>query len=183
MDTKTYLIETATSLFQKKGYMTVGLTELLQACDISKGAFYHHFPLGKEQLLITCLEALNDMISQDMQSIFDTYDTTREALLAVLDKLIDAYDTEGTIVGYTFTSIVSEMGSLSENVRIACERVYERIEQIIAHKLEQDGLTTDEAMQRAQLITASIEGGIMLSLTKKTSRPLHIISQQLGQII
>src|SRR5690606_1895493 len=107
--------------------------------------------------------------------IFDTYDTTRVALLAVLDKLIDAYDTEGTIVGYTFTSIVSEMGSLSENVRIACERVYERIEQMIAHKLEQDGLAADEIRQRALLITATIEGGIVLSLTKKTSRPLHII--------
>jgi len=181
MDTKTYIIETATALFQKKGYMSVGLTELLQTCNISKGAFYHHFPLGKEQLLITCLETINQMISQDMKIIFDTYDTTREAILAVLDKLIHAYDTNGTIVGYTFTSIVSEMGTLSENVRLACEGVYENIERIIAHKLEKEGIASVEAKQQALLITVTIEGGIMLSLTKRTSGPLRIISQQLGR--
>lgn len=181
MDTKTFIIETATTLFQKKGYMSVGLTELLQACNISKGAFYHHFPLGKEQLLITCLETLSEMISQDMKSIFDTYVSTQEAISAVLDKLINAYNTQGTIVGYTFTSIVSEMGTLSENVRLACEGVYRNIERIIAQKLVQEGHTSDEAAQQALLITATIEGGIMLSLTKKTSEPLRIISQQLGQ--
>ena len=181
MDTKTYIIETATTLFQKKGYMTVGLTELLHACNISKGAFYHHFPLGKEQLLITCLETLNQVISQDMHNIFSSYETTGEAVKAVLQKLIDAYDTEGTIVGYTFTSIVSEMGSLSENVRLACEHMYENIERIIAHKLQQEGIPYDEAKQQALLITATIEGGIMLTLTKKTSKPLQTISQQLSQ--
>lgn len=183
MDKKTYIIETATALFQEKGYLSVGLTELLQACNISKGAFYHHFPLGKEQLLITCLETISEMISQDMKRIFETYETTLEAMSAVLDRLINAYDTEGTIIGYTFTSIVSEMGFLSENVRLACERVYENIERKISLKLEGDGMPPDEASQRAQLIAATVEGGIILSLTKKTSRPLRIISQQLGQII
>lgn len=183
MDKKSYIIETATSLFQEKGYMSVGLTELLQACNVSKGAFYHHFPLGKEQLLITCLETISEMISQDMHSIFGTYDTTLESMLAVLNKLANAYDTEGIIVGYTFTSIVSEMGFLSENVRLACERVYENIEQIIAHKLEQEGLASEKARQRALLVAATVEGGIMLSLTKKTSKPLRTISQQLGQIL
>jgi Transcriptional regulator len=180
MDKKTFIIEVATALFQKKGYMGVGLNELLQACDISKGAFYHYFPLGKEQLLITCLEALSQMISQDMSNIFDTCDTTQEALTVVINKLIDAYNNDGTIVGYTFTSIVSEMGALSENVRLACDRLYENYERIIARKLEQEGMSADEARQHALFITAALEGGIMLSLTKRTSQPLQIIVQQLG---
>ncbi|GFN32946.1 TetR/AcrR family transcriptional regulator [Paenibacillus xylaniclasticus] len=183
MDKKTYIIEVATALFQKKGYMGVGLSELLQACDISKGAFYHYFPLGKEQLLVTCLEALGQVIVQDMESIFGGNRSTQEALSVVLDKLIQLYDNEGTIASYTFTSIVSEMGALSENVRSACERVYENYERIIARKLEQEGMSTDEARQHALFIIATLEGGIMLSLTKKTSQPLRMISQQLGRIL
>jgi TetR/AcrR family transcriptional repressor of lmrAB and yxaGH operons len=183
MDKKTYIIEVATSLFQKKGYMGVGLNELLQACNISKGALYHYFPLGKEQILIACLETLSQIISQDMEIIFDTYETAQEALSALLDKLINSYDNDGTIIGYTFTSIVSEMGSLSENVRLACEGVYENIEHIIARKFELEGMASDEARRQALLITATVEGGIMLSLTKKTSSPLRIISQQLSQKI
>lgn len=180
MDKKAYIIEVATALFRRKGYMGVGLSELLQACEISKGAFYHYFPLGKEQLLITCLEALSYTISQDMKAIFGTQATTQEALTTVIDKLVAAYDKEGTIASYTFTSIVSEMGALSEKVRMACERVYDEYERIIASKLEREGMPPDEARQNALLIIATLEGGIMLSLTRKTSAPLRVIAQQLG---
>ena len=65
MDTKSLIIEIATSLFQQKGYVGVGLNEILKACNISKGALYHHFPNGKEELLITCLDFLNEVIMTD----------------------------------------------------------------------------------------------------------------------
>lgn len=44
MDTKSRIIDIATSLFQQKGYLGVGLNEILKACNISKGSLYHHFP-------------------------------------------------------------------------------------------------------------------------------------------
>lgn len=57
MDTKSLMIEKATLLFQQKGYKSVGVSEILKACDVTKGALYHHFPNGKEELLIACLKA------------------------------------------------------------------------------------------------------------------------------
>ncbi|MGG3804237.1 TetR/AcrR family transcriptional regulator [Metabacillus fastidiosus] len=44
MDTKSLIIEIATNLFQQKGYKSVGVNEILKACNITKGALYHHFP-------------------------------------------------------------------------------------------------------------------------------------------
>ncbi len=52
MDTKSLIIKIATNLFQQKGYIGVGVNEILKACTITKGAHYHHFPNGKEELLI-----------------------------------------------------------------------------------------------------------------------------------
>ena len=57
MDTKSLMVDIATKLFQEKGYKAVGLTEILNACTSTKGAFYHHFPNGKEELLIACLHS------------------------------------------------------------------------------------------------------------------------------
>lgn len=57
MDTKLLLIETATTLFQQKGYKTEGLNEILKACNVTKETLYHHFPNGKDEHLITCLHA------------------------------------------------------------------------------------------------------------------------------
>lgn len=48
VDTKSLMIETATLLFQQKGYKNVGVSEILKACNVTKGALYHHFPNGKK---------------------------------------------------------------------------------------------------------------------------------------
>ena len=69
MDIKSLIIDIATTLFQQKGYIGVGLNEILKACHISKGSLYHHFPDGKEQLLIACLESLNQVITKDMEEV------------------------------------------------------------------------------------------------------------------
>ena len=76
MDTKSLIIDIATTLFQQKGYMGVGVNEILKACNISKGALYHHFPNGKEELLIACLQSMDEAITTDIEDIFKRYQTT-----------------------------------------------------------------------------------------------------------
>lgn len=48
-ETKKFIIKTALKLFLQKGYKDVTMKDLVQATNLSKGAFYHHFE-SKEQL-------------------------------------------------------------------------------------------------------------------------------------
>lgn len=179
MDTKSLIIEKATKLFQQKGYLGVGLSEILKACNVSKGALYHHFPNGKEELLIVCLQSLNEAITKDMETIFQHHSSTLMATQAAIEKLADQFDEEGKITGYTFSSIVSEMGALNEAVRNACASPFTRMQEIYNNKLVEDGFSNDMAHSMALMLTAAIEGGILLCLTHKTSNPLRTISQVL----
>jgi TetR/AcrR family transcriptional regulator, lmrAB and yxaGH operons repressor len=183
MDTKSLIIEIATTLFQQKGYVGVGLNEILKACNISKGSLYHHFPNGKEELLIACLQTLQESITSDIEQIFEQHQTTKEATNAMIEKLIGNFESEGTITGYTFSSIVSEMASLSDPVRNACAQLYKKIQDIYLNKLLADGFSKEIAYSIAVMMTASIEGGMLLCLTQKTSEPLKIISQVLPNLI
>lgn len=183
MDTKSLIIDIATKLFQQKGYIGVGLNEILKECNISKGALYHHFPNGKEELLIACLQSLNEVITTDIVEIFEGYQTTQEALNAMIKKLIFKFETEGTITGYTFSSIVSEMASLSDPVRNACAQLYQKMQEIYMNKLIGDEFPRDSAQSIALTITASIEGAMMLCLTQKSAEPLKVISQILPNIM
>ena len=183
MDTKSLIIEIATTLFQQKGYKGVGLNEILKACNMTKGALYHHFPNGKEELLIACLQSLKETITTDIESIFDRYPTTLDATPFMIDKLIAHFEIEGTITGYTFSSMVSEMASLSDPVRNACADLYQKIQDIYFHKLVGDGVSKDAAYSTALLMTASIEGGIMLCLTQQSADPLRVISQALPHML
>lgn len=183
MDTKSLIIDIATTLFQQKGYLGVGLNEILKACKISKGALYHHFPNGKEELLIACLQSMNEEITTDIEEIFKRYQTTQAATQAMIEKLVADFEREGTITGYTFSSIVSEIASLSEPVRNTCSLLYTKFQEIYSNKLVEDGYSKEAANSIALMLTASIEGGIMLCLTQKSSNPLKIISQVLPTII
>ncbi|MEC1155993.1 TetR/AcrR family transcriptional regulator [Cytobacillus horneckiae] len=50
METKSLIIDIATTLFQQKGFIGVGINEILNACNLSRASFYHHFPKGKEKI-------------------------------------------------------------------------------------------------------------------------------------
>ena len=183
MDTKSLLIDTATTLFQQKGYKSVGLTEILKACNVTKGALYHHFPNGKEELLITCLHGLNEVITTDIKAIFSRHLSTKDAILSMIDKLILNFEKNDTIIGYTFSSIVSEMATMSEPVRIACSALYENIQNLYHEKLLTEGYSNESASAIAVLLTASIEGAIMLCITQNSATPLKTIATLVPSIL
>lgn len=183
MDTKSLMIETATILFQQKGYKSVGLNEILKVCNVTKGALYHHFPNGKEELLIACLHALNEAITTDIEAIFKGHLSTKEATQSMIDKIIHNLETDGTITGYTFSSIVSEMATVSEPVRNACSALYENIQHIYCAKLITEGFSNESASAIALLMTASIEGAMLLCLTQKSTDPLKTISKLLPNLL
>jgi len=183
MDTKTMIIDVSTTLFQQKGYIGVGLNEILKVCNISKGSLYHHFPNGKEELLIACLQSMSESITTDIENIFKRYQTTQEATHVMIEHLIDSYNREGTIAGYTFTSIVSEMASLSDSVRNACSHLYIKMQAIYSEKLVADGLSKETADSVAVMMTAAFEGGIMLCLTQKSSDSLKVLLQLLPKLM
>ena len=101
----------------------------------------------------------------------------------MLYKLIIRFETEGTTAGYTFSSILSEMALLSDSIRNVCTQLYEKIQGIYVQKLIADGFLKESAHSIALTMTASIEGGMMLCLTPKTSKPLKMISRELQRLI
>ncbi|WP_066074560.1 TetR/AcrR family transcriptional regulator [Neobacillus soli] len=183
MDTKSQIIDVATLLFQQKGYKGVGLTEIIKTCNISKGSFYHHFPNGKEECLIACLRSLSDTITGEINRIFNQSPTTHEATKKMIEKLVGLLEVDGTIAGYTFTSIVSGMGSEIEPVRTVLSDFYLKMQKIYTTKLETDGFSKETAHSNALMMTASIEGAILLCMTQKTSGPLKTISQLLTKLL
>lgn len=183
MDTKSLLVDTATKLFQQKGYKGTGLNEILTACHITKGALYHHFPNGKEELLIACLQSLHKVLTADIESIFNQHSSALHAAEAMIEKLIDDIESGAAVTGYTFSSMVSEMASLSEPVRNACSALYEKIQDIYCIRLEKDGFSKEAASSISMFLTASIEGALMLCLAQKSIHPLQTISKTLPRLL
>lgn len=111
----------------------------------------------------------------DIVDIFERYPTTLEATNSMIEKLIVNLEREGTITGYTFSSMVSEMATLSDPVRKACADLYAKIQGIYLKKLLEDGYPKESASNMALMMTATIEGAMMLCLaeTSASVQPLR----------
>lgn len=183
MDTKSLLVAEATKLFYEKGYVSVGLSEIIAVTNTSKGSFYHHFPKGKEQLLVTCLEKVQLDVINDLKQHFVDHKHFKDAIISIFNVLIRMLEEKGQIVGYTFTSMISEISVVSDEVREKCGNLYTQIEEVISTQLHVRGVSLEDAQQKALMLTSLIEGSILLSIMKKSSEPMRVIAQQIGQYI
>jgi hypothetical protein len=69
------IIEVSWRLFYEKGYDNTTVDEIIQACGISKGGFYHHFP------------AKDDLLS----SLPDMFDSQYEEAIKTIPEGLDSY--------------------------------------------------------------------------------------------
>lgn len=54
-ETRKHIVEAAQELFAKEGYESTSVADICRSADVSKGAFYHHFPT-KQTVFLRLLE-------------------------------------------------------------------------------------------------------------------------------
>lgn len=70
VETHTQILESALLLFAQNGYDATGVAEICKAANVSKGAFYHHFP-SKQSVFLALLQdwlgTIDTMLSASRQ--------------------------------------------------------------------------------------------------------------------
>jgi AcrR family transcriptional regulator len=87
------LIAAARALFAERGYAAVGTEEIVQRAGVTRGALYHHFRGGKEELFRAVLVQLS---AETARTVADTalgQSDPWEALVAGIDSFLDACTT------------------------------------------------------------------------------------------
>lgn len=62
-ETRNTILHTALALFSKNGYDATSVAEICQEAEVSKGAFYHHFP-SKRDLFLALLASWLDEVDR-----------------------------------------------------------------------------------------------------------------------
>lgn len=57
--TRRKLLRAARKLFARRGYAATSINDVLRATGVSRGALYHHFPGGKEELFLAVYEEVD----------------------------------------------------------------------------------------------------------------------------
>jgi AcrR family transcriptional regulator len=84
------LIGAARGLFAERGYADVGTEEIVKRAGVTRGALYHHFRGGKEELFRAVLVQISVETVQRVAAAATTTDDPWEALVVGSEAFLDA---------------------------------------------------------------------------------------------
>jgi AcrR family transcriptional regulator len=87
------LIAAARPLFAERGYAGVGTEEIVQAAGVTRGALYHHFRGGKEDLFHAVFVQVSAEVTQTVLAAAGSAEDPWEALVVGADAFLDACTT------------------------------------------------------------------------------------------
>ncbi len=83
-------MQSALKLFAEKGYEATGVAEICASSEVSKGAFYHHFPT-KQAIFIMLLEDWLDGVDAELARAVNSSTIVPEALLAMASETREVF--------------------------------------------------------------------------------------------
>jgi AcrR family transcriptional regulator len=91
-ETRGKLLQSALKLFGAKGYEATGVAEICAGSEVSKGAFYHHFP-SKQALFIELLEDWLGLLDVEMEEVMGKSTSVPEGLLSMASAMREVFST------------------------------------------------------------------------------------------
>ena len=85
-ETHARITQSALRLFADKGYDATGVAEICAASEVSKGAFYHHFP-SKQAIFLELLQEWLQGLDREMGKAMSTASNVPEGLLAMAAEM------------------------------------------------------------------------------------------------
>ena len=174
-DTRERLLAAAQRLFRKRGYHATGLSDILEAAKAPKGSLYHHFPGGKEAIGVCVVEKIsNSLLGLLTQS---RARSTQAVIRQVGAQIQTAMEKTNYELCTLFASFTAERKT-SPQLGLAVTQAYGELTAAIQALLRRDGLTARAAKDKALLVTALMEGGLLLSQAQSDSMAFKLALKQ-----
>ena len=91
IQTKTNIVQSATSLFARNGYEATSVAEICTLAGVSKGAFYYHFE-SKEAVLFKLIDSWLKTIEENLSEITFKAKTVPDGLIEMAGMMQTVFD-------------------------------------------------------------------------------------------
>ena len=176
---KEAFVQTTQQLLRRQGYAATGLGEIVARSGAPKGSLYFHFPGGKEELAIAAMERSAAQLRDAMAAILNSSEDLDEAIGRLIGALAAGLEQSDFADGCPIATVALETASDSEPMRAAAQAAFDSWLQVLRERLLAAGLEPALAAQRALLVLAAVEGGLILARATRDVTPLVAVSSQL----
>lgn len=182
--TRKRLVDATVALLQEKGPSASGTAEILATARAPRGSFYHHFPQGKDELLVEAVRQAGASTFAGLEARLrdDSLPLPLrvEALLhAEADDQV-AHDFRfGCAVGATTLETACTPGAVSDSTRSA----FASWTDLLVDVFTAERIERDDAVALADTIVSALEGATMLARARRDPAPLHHAGRMAARLI
>jgi TetR/AcrR family transcriptional repressor of lmrAB and yxaGH operons len=174
---KENLVRTAMRLFRRQGYASTGLQQIVAESGAPKGSLYHYFPSGKEALGEAAIAMAGAMIREMLADLAARHGEPKAFVRAYCKVMAEWMEESGFQSGCPIATTLLETAPRSPSIRAAGQRAVDGWIDVVVGVLAKGGMERREARSRAQLIVAAMEGALILSRIRLSTRPILDVAQ------
>ncbi len=179
--TRGRMLTSAVEVLRERGAGGVTIDEVLARSKAPRGSVYHHFPGGRNQLLIEALQYAGD----SMTSAIDN--AVSGGPMVLLHQFVDLW--EEVLQDSDFAAgcpvVAAAISPADQDPRLSADAadIFERWRAALTRSFEADGFNVDDAASLAITTIAAIEGAVVLCRSLRSAGPLRVVTDQLEFLI
>ncbi len=177
-ETKNEIVASAAALIHERGVSATSVDDVLAVSGTGKSQFYHYFQ-AKDDLVRDVLRHNLETTLRAQEPYLERLSTWK-GIKGWLDAIADLHEREGLFGGCRIGSLAVEMVERDEELRLALATAFSQWESFLAAGL--GAMRARRALRPdadpdvlAETTMAAIQGGYVLSTTKKDIRPMRNI--------
>lgn len=166
------MIRAGARLLSAQGYEATALLDVTDAAGASRGSIYFHFPNGKQQLAEEAVVYSTNRALEGVALTIQRSESTADAVQRTYEALASALTQSDFSMGCPVATIALETAATNEPLRLVSEHFFVEWRSLYVGSLLRDGFDHVRAQRLATMTVATIEGGLMLARTLRSTDPL-----------
>jgi TetR/AcrR family transcriptional regulator, transcriptional repressor for nem operon len=178
--TKENLIEVGLRLIHTAGYTATGINQILEAADVPKGSFYHHFTT-KDEFVMEVIRRYAAGEQERWEKLLDDSNLSPlKKLRRYFKDLMATYGRRGgPIAGCLLGNLSLEVAGQNDEIRKLLRQAFDAgqsaIAQTVSEAIEKQELPkTSNANDLAALLVNGWEGAQVRAKTDQSDKPLEL---------
>jgi TetR/AcrR family transcriptional repressor of lmrAB and yxaGH operons len=178
------VIETASRLFQHHGFGDTSLARVFEEISMTQQDSDLLFPGGKEQVGVEALARASVEMVDLIYRLSRVSDVDAVALVQGLGgELADALERSNFASTSVMSTITLDAAATSDPLRLACNAAYHVWQHALKDALSHKGLSARRADALALNIIAALEGAVILSRSRRNTKPISVVVQELSALL
>ncbi|MCV6965084.1 TetR/AcrR family transcriptional regulator [Mycobacterium intermedium] len=175
------MLVSAAEVLRERGAAGVTIDAVLARSGAPRGSVYHHFPDGRNQILLDALHYAGDAITAKIE------DTVPRGARGVVHDFVEFW--EHLLVEGGFTAgcpvVAAAIGSADDELNLANEAgvILDRWCTALEQAFVAEGFDETESASLAVMALAALEGAVVLCRSMRSVGPLHEVAKQLEFLI